>query len=56
MRPLIQLAGDWRRQRLPHATQQRAAQRLLAPGRATAAPSARPASTHPARDPARHAQ
>ena len=42
MRLLIQLAGDRPRQRLPHATQQRPAQRLHAPGRATAAPSAMP--------------
>jgi hypothetical protein len=42
MRQLTQLVGDRRRQRLPPAAQQRLAQRLLAPGRATAAPSARP--------------
>jgi hypothetical protein len=42
MRQVTQLAGDRHRQRLPHASQQRPAQRLLAPGQATAAPSTRP--------------
>ena len=42
MYQLTQLASPRHRQRLPHAAQQCPAQRLLALGRATAAPSARP--------------